>query len=186
LSPGDPVGTNQNELRFIEALLLYCLLDDSPPIDAAEQREIDQRELTVAREGRRPGLEVAVRGKSRALADCGGDLVDGVAEVAALLDEDGDSYRAAVELAREALRDPDRTPSAQLLRDLAHEHATFFEYALGLARSHRDYFLALGVGANDERRLEDLAAESLGEIAELERRPAPPFDEYLREYFAAV
>ncbi|HET7132700.1 MAG TPA: glutamate--cysteine ligase, partial [Gammaproteobacteria bacterium] len=36
LSPRDPVGINQNELRFLETLLLYCLLADSPPIDAAE------------------------------------------------------------------------------------------------------------------------------------------------------
>jgi glutamate--cysteine ligase len=50
----DPVGMNQNELRFIEALLIYCLLADSPSISADEQAEIDARGLKVAREGRRP------------------------------------------------------------------------------------------------------------------------------------
>jgi glutamate--cysteine ligase len=186
LSPADPVGVNQNELRFMEALLLYCLLEDSPPIDAEEQREIDRRDLDVAREGRRPSLELSVRGVRRTLADYGPELVDGVAEVAALLDDEGDSYRAAVDVARQALQEPDRTPSALLLRDLAHERATFFEYALELARSHREYFLTLGVGAEQERSLDELAAESLAETEELERRPALPFDEYLQRYFAAV
>jgi glutamate--cysteine ligase len=186
LSPSDPTGINQNELRFMEALLLFCLLDDSPPIAADEQQEIDRRDLDVAREGRRPGLELLVRGKPRSLPDWGAEIVALVAEVAALLDEDGDSYRAAVDVAREALRDPQRTPSAHLLRDLAEERATFFEYALGLARSHRDYFSSLAIDADQERRLTQLAAESLSETEALVRRPAPSFDEYLRAYFASV
>jgi glutamate--cysteine ligase len=186
LSPSDPTGINQNELRFIEALLLFCLLDESPPIGADEQQEIDRRDLDVAREGRRPGLDLLVHGKRRSLAEWGGELVERVAEVAALLDDDGDSYRAAVDLARDALRDSDRTPSAHLLRDLAQERATFFEYALGLARSHRDYFSALAIDVDHERRLDELATESLAETAALERRPAPTFDEYLRAYFASV
>jgi glutamate--cysteine ligase len=186
LSPGDPTGINQNELRFMEALLLTCLLDDSPPIDTDEQQEIDRRDLDVAREGRRPGLELLVGGKRRPLADCGAEIVDRVAEVAALLDDDDDSYRAAVTVAREALSDPERTPSAHLLQDLAEERATFFEYALGLARSHRDYFASLAIDADQDRRLAELAVKSLAETAALEQGPAPSFDEYLKAYFASV
>jgi glutamate--cysteine ligase len=182
----DPVGINQNQLRFLEALLLYCMFADSPPIDADEQTEIDRRDLMVAREGRRPGLELQQRGRVRALADWGLEVADSVAEIAQVLDADGEGYVAAVELAREALREPERTPSAALLRDLRAERATFFEYALGLARDHRDYFLGLGLGTERERWLEDLAAESLAEVAALERAPAEPFDAYLRGYFADV
>ena len=182
----DPVGVNQNQLRFLEALLLYCLLADSPPIDADEQSEIDRRDLTVAREGRRPGLALQQRGRARTLASWGLEVVDSVAEIADLLDADGEGYVGAVELARAALRDPERTPSAALLRDLRAERATFFEYTLALARGHRDYFLGLGLGAEQERRLEDVAAESLAEVAALESAPAPPFDAYLRGYFADV
>ena len=49
LSPADPVGMNQRQLRFLETLLLYCLLSDSPPIDADETEEINTRSLLVAR-----------------------------------------------------------------------------------------------------------------------------------------
>jgi glutamate--cysteine ligase len=186
LNPADPVGINQGQLRFVEALLLYCLFADSPPIDAAEQNEIDRRDLLVAREGRRPGLELPAARGARSLADWGLEVVDSVAELAELLDGDDEGYLAAVEHAREALRDPERTPSAAVLRDLKTEHATFFEYALSLARSHREYFLGLGLSAEQERRLADLAAESLAEAEALERAPGPPFEAYLRGYFADV
>jgi glutamate--cysteine ligase len=182
----DPVGINQSQLRFVEALLLYCLFAESPPIDAAEQSEIDRRDLVVAREGRRPGLDLPVAGGARPLADRGLEIAESVAEFAELLDAEGEGYVAAVEHARAALREPERTPSAAMLRDLKAERATFFEYALGLARSHRDYFLGLGLGAEQERRLADLAAESLSEADALERAPAPPFEAFLRSYFADV
>ena len=159
---------------------------DSQPIDAAEQTEIDRRDLIVAREGRRPGIELPVAGAARPLVEWGLEVVDSVAELAELLDADGEGYVAAVEHARAALRDPERTPSAALLRDLKTERATFFEYALKLARSHREYFLGLELGAEQGRRLADLAVESLAEAEALERAPAPPFEAYLRGYFADV
>ena len=37
VSAFDPVGVNQNKLRFLEAFLALCLLKDSPPIGESEQ-----------------------------------------------------------------------------------------------------------------------------------------------------
>jgi glutamate--cysteine ligase len=186
LSPRDPVGINQNQLRFIETLLLYCLLADSPPIDAAEQAEIDARDLAVARDGRRPGRTLVVRGKERPLADSGLEIVARLDRIAALLDADDEGYIAAMELAREALLDPERTPSAGLLRDLAAERATFVEYGLALARDHAEYFAKLGLTPAREQALNETAVRSLAEVAALEQSQTRPFDEYLRDYLAAI
>jgi glutamate--cysteine ligase len=186
LNPGDPVGINQGQLRFLEALLLYCLLSDSPPIDAAEQDEIDARDLAVAREGRRPHRTIVEGGRERALEDRGLEIVARVADVAALLDAEGEGYVAAADAARDALQEPELTPSAGLLRDLKTERASFFEYALELARDHAEYFRVLGLDADREGRLADTAAQSLAEAEALERGQTVSFDEYLRAYFAAV
>jgi glutamate--cysteine ligase len=186
LNPRDPVGMNQNQLRFLETLLIYCLLVESPPIDSTEQAEIDARDLAVARDGRRPKRTIVQHGKERPLADLGLELVARLGEIAELLDSDREGYVAAVEIARESLRDPERTPSAGLLRDLAQEGATFFEYGLGLARDHAAYFAKLGLTGDRERVLNETAARSHAEAAGLERAAAPSFDEYLRAYFAAV
>ena len=37
VSAFDPVGVNQNKVRFLEAFLALCLMKDSPPIGDAEQ-----------------------------------------------------------------------------------------------------------------------------------------------------
>ena len=186
LNVTDPVGVNQNQLRFLEALLIYCLLADSPPIDSAEQSEIDRRDLIVAREGRRPGLDLPSNGRVRALRDWGLELVERVGAVARVLDADAEGYVAAVDLARTALQDPTQTPSAGLLRDLEAEQAGFFEYVRELARSHRDYFLALPLAAGREEWLAAVAERSLADQQALERDSREPFDAYLDRYFSTV
>src|SRR5207302_592125 len=56
VSAFDPVGVNQNKLRFLEAFLAHCLMKESAPIGDSEQRTLDENHLTVARRGREPGL----------------------------------------------------------------------------------------------------------------------------------
>jgi glutamate--cysteine ligase len=186
LNCSDPVGVNQNELRFLEALLIRCLLADSPPIGAAEQAEIDARDLSVAREGRRPGLTIGHGGRRMSLRESGSELLREVAAVAELLDADGTGYVAAVELAVAALNEPERTPSAALLSALRSEQASFFEYTLALARSHAAYFHELTLGAEREASLATTAARSLAAAEALGRAQAPSFEKYLEDYFAAV
>jgi glutamate--cysteine ligase len=186
LSATDPVGMNQKELRFVEALLIYCLLADSPPISAAEQAEIDARDLTVAREGRRPGLELVDGGRQRSMSELGLELLAGIRDVAELLDDHAQGYVAAVDAAAEALRDPERTPSAALLAALRTEQASFFEYTLGLARSHAAYFRDFALDPARERALAETARRSLEEAEALPGKDSRSFADYLRDYFSAA
>jgi glutamate--cysteine ligase len=184
LSSADPVGMNQTELRFIEALLIYCLLAESPPISEAEQAEIDARDLRVAREGRRPGLMLVEGGRERPLRDRGLELIADIREIAELLDAGAEGYLAAVDAAAEALRDPERTPSAALLAALRSEQASFFEYTLSLARTHAAYFRDFALGAPREEALAETARRSLVDAAALAGRDPRPFAAYLQDYFA--
>ncbi|HEX7081127.1 MAG TPA: glutamate--cysteine ligase [Gammaproteobacteria bacterium] len=186
LNPADPVGVNQNALRFLETLLLHCLLSPSPPIGAAELEEIDRRDLLAAREGRRPGLELPRDGGSVALRDWGREVLDELGEIAELLDRNGEGYSAALAAQRDAIEDPDATPSARLLDALRQSREPFFEHMHALARAHHDYFLGLGLGADRGAELEAAAAQSIEAQRRLEAEPAPPFREFLARYFENV
>jgi len=183
LQIGDPVGLNQNQLRFLEAFLLYCLLTESPSMNAAEEREIDARDLLIARQGRMPKLVIARSDAETSVIDWGLELLDGIAEVAALLDEHDEGYAAAIESSREALLDPERTPSAQLMADLRDSGLGFYDYALDLARRHHDYFVSLSLGPDKEQSMAQIARRSITESENLERNSSVPFDEYLSQYF---
>lgn len=186
LCPTDPVGLDRGTLLFLETLLLYCLLADSPPIDVDEQREIDARDLAVAREGRRPGLALPCRGALRSLREWGLEVVDRLGEIAERLDGDGEAgHVAALAAQRAALEDPDATPSARLLEAMRERRESYMEHIRGLASAHRDALLAAPLSPEREAELEALAAASLEEQVRLEQ-DIQPFADYLAHYFAEV
>jgi len=182
----DPVATNQNQLRFLEAALIYCLLADSPPIDAAEQAEIDARELLVAREGRRPGLLLPRDGRNERLTDWGLELCEPIGEIAALLDVGDEGYIAAVQAQRSVISDPSLTPSAQILDAMKAERVSFLELTLEVSRNYCGYFKSLSLSDEKEALFRRLAERSLEDTRRLEGEGGPPFDEYLARYFERV
>ena len=182
----DPVGVNQSQLRFIESLLIYCLLLDSPPIDAAEQAEIDARDLLVAREGRRPGLKLPRGGRSVSLRDWAVEALETVCEIATILDVDNEGYSDAADAQLAAIEEPDLTPSAQILSHMRDAGVGFLEFTLESARAHGQYFSSLPPAPEKQDLLRGLAAESLGEQERLEAESGQPFAEYLQEYFQRV
>jgi glutamate--cysteine ligase len=186
LNVADPVGVNQAQLRFIEALLLYCLFADSPPITPEEQAEIDARELLVAREGRRDGLKLPSRGERVALRRLGLRLIDGVAEFAVMLDAGREGYVEALEQQRRAFEDPALTPSARMLAAMSEREQGFFEFTLELARAHRSYFAALQLEPAKLESFRAVAQRSLDEAEAAENAPEQDFDDFLAAYLAGV
>ncbi|MDH3417879.1 MAG: glutamate--cysteine ligase [Gammaproteobacteria bacterium] len=186
LNVADPVGVNQTQLRFVEALLLYCLFTDSPPIGAAEQAEIDQRELLVAREGRKPGLEFSVDGADVPLSRLGLDLLDGIAPFAALLDAAEEGYVDALEQQRSAIREPELTPSARLLADMTTRGQSYLDFMLEVSRAHGAYFRSLALTEERTSQLGELARVSIEEARALENDTQESLEAYLAAYLAEV
>lgn len=179
----DPVGVNQNQLRFAEAALIYCLLAESPPIDAVEQAEIDARDLAVALEGRKPGLMLLENGHDVSLQARGIVLVDRIQEVAAILDVDGEGYLAAVEAQRAALMEPKLTPSAQILEGIRDSDQSFLEFTLDLSKAHAEYFCQLRLSPEKTALFTTAAERSLERTQALEQLSGPTFEAYLASYF---
>jgi glutamate--cysteine ligase len=183
----DPCGINQNTMRFMEALLLYCLLQESPKLDDEELREIADNQAQTAKNGRDPDFHLQRNGQPVALKEWAGEIIDGVLAVAVELDrhDDTDSYSAAVRLKQELVDDPDSTPSAQIIAGLKEAHTGFFHFALAMAKSHRGYFASLAPpdDATSEGFRQE-AEESMQRQHEIEATDSIDLDEYLSGYFS--
>src|SRR5271170_2210105 len=106
----DPVGVNQNKLRFLEAFLALCLLKDSPPIGDSEQSRLDANHVTVARRGREPGLTLWRDGRDIPMTEWAGELLDAMQGLCEMLDH-GESerpYTLALEQQRAKIDDVER------------------------------------------------------------------------------
>lgn len=181
-----PLGVDETQLRFIEALLLFCLLEDSPRVSAEEQAEIDHNQAQVARRGREPGLQLRHRGTQIDLKDWGLALCEPIMTLAVLLDAAGGSgtYRRAVAEQREALLDPERTPSARMLAEMRSRGESFTDFAMRLSRKYAHDFRAMPIPAAKLASMKQAAEQSLAEQARIERSDALSFEEYLSNYFA--
>ena len=182
----DPVGISQNTMRFVEAFLVYCLLEESPPFDGAAYAEVSSNHSLAAASGRKPGLELQREGEAIDLRDWADEIIGKVSEVALLIDEgsDGSDYAEAVDAQRALIENPDLTPSARVLQDLNETGSSFFAYAFEIAKNHKSYFANLAPIDSDHRAyLDDEARASIQAQKEIEESDDISFDEYLQRYY---
>ncbi len=186
VSPFDLLGVNEDELRFVEAFLVFCLLQDSPLIGATEHREIDDNQLAVANKGRDPSLRLQRQGQSRLLKEWALEITECMEGVCDVLDsgEAGRPYSRSLALQKEAIRDPERTPSARVLAEMWEHQEAFFQFARRLSQQHQAYFKALPPAPERTRFFEEQARQSWQQQRELEAADTISFTEYLQQYFA--
>ncbi len=187
VSAFDPVGVNQNKLRFLEAFLALCLMKSSPPIDDAEQAALDQNHVTVARRGREPGLTLWREGRAAPMRVWAQELLDSMTGICEVLDQGDPSrpYSQALAVQAAKLEDATLTPSARLMAELQQTGESFFDLALRMSATHKAYFLELY--PPNEERLADFAAqaqESLDRQAAIEAGDKGTYEEYVARYFA--
>jgi glutamate--cysteine ligase len=186
VSAFDPVGVNQNKLRFLEAFLALCLLKESPPIGADEQHLLDQNHLMVARRGREPGLVLQRDGRGVPMREWARELIDSLTGICEILDR-GDAsrpYSAALAVQAAKVDDVLLTPSARMMKELTDTGEPFFDLALRMSAIHKGYFLDLY--PPNEARLRELAAEAQESLARqqaIEAADRGTFDEFLARYF---
>ncbi len=182
----DPLGIHEDQLRFLEALMVFCLLDDSPPISRLEREEIDYNELAAAHRGRDPALELRRGGRTVPLRRWAAEVCEAMEGVCAALDAGGGGgvYGASLAIQKAAVEDPERTPSARMLSQMRETGEGFYHFARRMSLKHQRYFEALPEDPERTAWFRRLAEESLRRQAEIEAADDVPFDEYLRRYFA--
>ncbi|HMZ11342.1 glutamate--cysteine ligase [Plasticicumulans sp.] len=186
VDPYQPTGVDAVTLRFVEALLIFCTLADSPRIELQEQLDVNANLERVARAGRDPGLLLARRGASIGLRDWGLGILAALEPVCAVLDgADPESpYTAALNEQRGKLEDPARTPSARVLAEMGEREEGFFDFGWRLAAEHAATLRRRPLRPAREAEFRVLAERSHAEQAAMEAADDIGFEEYLRRYFA--
>ncbi len=186
LNPFDPVGINEDCIRFFDTLLVYGLLSDSPELSVKEYKEAAENRQRAVMTGRKPGLTLLLNEKEQPLEQAGIDLLTKLEPVAALLDQAHGSkgYAASLEKQRTKLQDPARTPSARVLAAMDKDEISFYHFAMVQASKHADYFKGLKMDKGTLARYQAEATESLIAQQRLEDSDTLTFEAFLSDYFA--
>ena len=179
-----PTGVEVEQMLFIEAFLIFCLLEESANLSADELREIEYNELTVALRGRTPGLELTFHGEQHRIRAWSLEICDRMQCICEFLDASrgGNAFCDALKHQIEAIRVPESLPSAQVLQALRDSKQQFHTFAKKLALQYRDHFLARPPSADLRQRFDALALDSHAKQARIEAEDCMSFEEFVRAY----
>jgi glutamate--cysteine ligase len=182
----DPQGISESQCRFLETLMAFCLLQDSPLISQLEREEIDNNLNAVCYRGREPGLELQRQGKTVTLKQWAGELCEALSGFADTLDqgEPDNTYQQALQQQVESVNDPDNTPSARILAKMAEYDEGYFHFAKRMSLQHQQYFLSQAHTKEQFQSFNDTVAQSLADQRSVEAADDISFDEFLKKYFA--
>ncbi len=182
----DPTGVNEEQLRFIEAFLGFCMFQDSPPVSDEEQRLIEHNQSKVACCGRDPHLSITINGESRPVAEWATLFCQAMRGYCELLDSGNPDvpYVRGLERQLEVAANPALMPSSRVLAEMRARDESFFEFALRKSLEHKQFFEQPPLAPDVVSEFEALAAKSLEEQAQIEARDELSFGQYLERYFA--
>ncbi|OXH92431.1 glutamate--cysteine ligase, partial [Burkholderia multivorans] len=149
-------------------------------------KEANANFASVTMEGRKPGLMLTRDGEPIAMRAWADALMADIETVGRRLDEirGDDAHARAIAAQREKLADPERTPSARVLRTMRENGQSFLAFARAQSEAHAAYYRAHRPSADAMRASTALAEQSLAEQAELEAKEAGSFDAFVAAYRA--
>lgn len=184
VDPYEPVGISLETGRFLDAFLLFCALDDSPVVNVTESAVNASNFARTVKEGRRPGL-MLTRGDSEiGLQDWAGELLERIAPVAALLDQEHNQagvHAASLAKQQAKIDNPALTPSAKVLEDVR-ELGSSAAFGLRQSELHAAYFRNDPLMPAELALFDEMSAQSLAEQAAIEAAPGPAFDDFVAAY----
>ncbi|WP_445011768.1 glutamate--cysteine ligase [Vreelandella stevensii] len=185
LNPFDPLGVTEVQMRFVDTFLMWCLLSDSPWISDEECDRLDDNRRLVVERGRDPELRLVRQGESVTLPEWGEQIFAEMAEVARLLDavEDDAPHAAALAALQPRLRQPELTPSAQLLAKLQSGNGSLSQTLLGMAQEQAQALKGTPMLRSREALLAQLIDTSHQQQRDIEAADHESFSTFLENYF---
>ena len=181
----EPLGVGLEQLRFLETLMLYCLLTESPRIAGSERRAIDANQILTAHRGREPGLRLTRDGAPVALRDWAGEILQSMEPVAEGLDGGSGGPRGTcLRHQRAKVQEPELTPSARILREMRERGEGFLDFAHRLSQGHAAWHKERPLSAERQAFFSRLAEASRRQQEEIEAADDVDFDTFLARYFA--
>lgn len=185
LNPFEPVGIDEDCIRFYDMLLLACLLLDSPKMNDDEFQRTGTNQQTIVMNGRNPDAEIIVPDGPVNARERMRELLSSLLPVSELLDsvDGGRKYRSSLEAQQAKVYDPALTPSGRIVAKVTGDHDSFFEFAMNLAEDAEKHFKEKPIDPETSRAFQQMSEESYLRKKDIEHSDSTSFDQFLIDYF---
>ena len=113
-------------------------------------------------------------------------LLSDMEDVCDILDDDAPEkpFTRALHAQKEAVRDPETTPSARILTEMRRLGEPFSPYAQHISKQHEKYFRSRRLDPENAAYFRKEADSSIEQQHALEAADTLPFDEFLQRYLS--
>lgn len=185
VNPFSAIGITAEQIRLLDMVLLYCVLQPSPDMSKAEQQQTERNFNRVVLDGRNPRLTLVQGDYERPLADWLEELFADFQAIAQVLDDayGGQDYQQVIAEQYRAVLNPELTLSGQLMRILTEQNIDNGRLGMQLARQYREQ-LQQPMSYYSTEQFVQWAKQSWQQQQQRELHDqASSFDDYLDEYF---
>lgn len=185
VNPFSPAGLDAGQVRFLDTFLLYCLLQESGPCNEREQSDQAANLEAVVNRGREPGLQLRTNNGEQSLTDWGTDLLKEMKPVAQLLDQlhQTGEYLSSLNEQQGKVSDPEKTPSARVLREMREKSLPFFPLAMSYSKRWAEHFKARALSPQVQNAFEAETEHSLAAQREIEATDDISFEQHLAKFY---
>lgn len=187
VNPFSPVGVDEQQIRFLDLFLTWCVLSESEEMDNCELECWRDNWSKVILEGRKVGLELQIgcKGERLTLQDWGHRVFKELRLIAEIMDEQHGStdYQKVCDELETWIDQPDLTISGQLLAQTK-EHGGIVGIGMHLGKAYKQAHLNHEYQAYNEEMMEQEVLDSREAQSRIEANETQPFDAFLDDYFA--
>ncbi|UDG79902.1 glutamate--cysteine ligase [Candidatus Steffania adelgidicola] len=181
INPFSPVGIDEEQARFLDLFLIWCVLAEAPEMNAKELHFTRINWNRVILEGRKPGLMLGVNlgSKEELLSTLGKSLFKDLRHLGVILDRNNTNthYQEVCDKLVSGFDEPEHTLSARFLDQLI-EHG-ISGIGIILANNYRQMLRDEPLQVLSDSRLEDERIQSWKRQSILEAEDQMSFDEFL-------
>lgn len=186
VNPFVSTGISADQMYFLDMLLTFCVLKDSPKLTPDTYDEFAKNTSDVVLSGRDPELLLSDNGIMKSLPVWGREVFAEIAPIAELYDKaygtDKYSKVLAQELAK--IENADLTPSARIVDELLTTGKGIVTWSLDYVQQHNDEMLNHDYQFFNEQQFTKFAEKSLLAQKSIEDADTLNFDDFLLDYFS--
>jgi len=188
VNPFSPIGVTKEQIRFLDLFLTWCLIKDVGPTSNNELCCWKDNWNRVIKEGRKPGLMLALGGCSKnelTLSDYTKQIFSDLQLIAIEMDiaNGGEKYQQTCKELMTWIENPELTISGRLL-EKTRELGGIGQVGCAYGSQYREYHLTNNYTVYSEKEMLNEVDTSIRAQEEIEQSDKLNFDEFLESYFS--
>ena len=189
LNPYCPIGITEDQINFLDTLLIYCFVTESPAIDLEESSRIQRNHEKVVNEGRNEGTLIETDEGLIPLKDAANELLLELEKVAEFMDKEvikdkNVSWLKSISDQKDNLIDLNGTLSGLVMNDLENNDLSFRDLGNKMSNLHQEEMTSKK--SNLEKLFLDASKKSIEDTKIIESTEQKDFEDYLKEFLDKI